>query len=590
MTERPHTSKRRRLTYGILGAISILGTAQIFYYFGWSGRISAAINRSPLDINVESTLNSAETDRGCILLDRPFNSAVQPDFARMSLAQWTECHPVSTTSEWAVHHCTVPGSIPVQEEGEPTTGTPSCYPGGYFRIQRLQPPIGMDTLEAGSCRLKAGTTLAKDAATNQYATSFLGPDTFRIVLVGPERLSLMQQQLLSDCTYAIPYLISRPGRFWVQKILHTYEGYDGFNEMTPQQGSSKYLGADILNTETPSMYYHFDVCAHCVPWVSMDETQGLAGTQEICFRTPGQQSRQYGIYRARLPIRSVQQAVGHPYEWIPARPRCRFHPDQTSFEQVEDTDSEKIKADKAEAAQCLQKARSIYFVGDSHVRMLFSGVMQRLQGRSGGIDAIIPGRERHILKAGNVEARSAYDAFFNETLAAIKYTLEGVKNDAATDITALEDVDTIVIGSRAFSAHWTTAQFVEQVKAVLDGLVAVHKTRSKQLTSQNDSLNKRNSLRIIWMNAPAWTDNSQGTDTKATWRTNHRILYWNKLVDGMIDTLNTGIGGRGVVDRLSGFEITIPFKNSTQDFVHYTSETTVDSFSAELIHKLDLCS
>jgi shikimate 5-dehydrogenase len=67
-------------------------------------------------------------------------------------------------------------------------------------------------------------------------------------------------------------------------------------------------------------------------------------------------------------------------------------------------------------------------------------------------------------------------------------------------------------------------------------------------------------------------------------------LYWNKLVGEIIDSINTEIGGRGIIDRLSGFEITIPFKNSTQDHIHYTSKTAVDSFSAELIHKLDLCS
>lgn len=187
-----------------------------------------------------------------------------------------------------------------------------------------------------------------------------------------------------------------------------------------------------------------------------------------------------------------------------------------------------------------------------------------------------------------IEARSDYDAYLNETLAAIKYALEGEGKDPAKDNTSLEGVDTVVLGSRAFSAHWTTAQFMERVKAILDGLVAVHKSR--QLASGGDTRNKKNGLRIIWMNAPASTDSQQETDATTNWKANHRILYWNKLVGEMIENINIGIGGRGVVDRLSGFEITIPFKNSTQDHIHYTSETTVDGFSAELIHKLDLCS
>ncbi|KAF9982271.1 hypothetical protein BGZ65_003050 [Modicella reniformis] len=400
----------------------------------------------------------------------------------------------------------------------------------------------------------------------------------------------MQQQPLGDCTYAVPYLISRPGRFWVQKILHTYEGYDALNEMVPEQWSPEYIGNDILDIETQEQYYHFAVCSHCVPWVAIDEAQGLGGVGDICSQTPSRQSRQYGIYRARLPIESVRQAISHPYEWIPARPRCRFHPAQTSFEQAVESDSQEVKAAKMEAARCLAKDRVIYFVGDAHVRTLFNGVIQRLQGRPGNIDALIAGRKKATSKAGKLEARSDYDAFLNDILARIKFSVESEVGDSVNELAALEDVDTVVLGSRAFSVHWTTAQFVDRVQAVLDGLVALH--RARQLASGGDTMNKRNSLRIIWMNAPAWTDSpQQGTGTATTtWRTNHRILYWNKLVNRMIDAINAEVGGRGIIDRLSGFEITMPFKNSTQDHLHYTSETVVDSLSAELIHKLELCS
>ncbi|KAI8605724.1 hypothetical protein EDD21DRAFT_362859 [Dissophora ornata] len=582
-------SLRQPLKYGILAAVGLLGSAQLLYYFGWAGRLSALANQTPLEAILESQpLDTIETDRACVLLDRSFTSATQPDFTRSGIRQWTECRTLNNTaSGWTVQHCTTPGSNPTQKEAESTIEPPSCYPGGYFRIQRLQPPAGEGTLQSGTCYLKKGSALAEDPAANQYAASFLGPDAFRIVLVGPERLSLMQQQSLGNCTYAIPYLISRPGRFWVQKLIHTYQGYDALNENTDEQWLPEYLGRDLLLQDKGHQkeHYHFDVCPHCVSWVAIDEATGLGGTQDICSRSPNLQSRQYGIYTARLPVESVRQAVSHPYQWIPARPRCRFYPALNAFESITESDSDEVKTDKAEATKCLQNSRSIYFVGDTHVRNLFSGVMQRLQGRSGGIDMPIQDRRSHTLKAGNVEARWDYDATLNDTLARIYYTLYGEEENPVPDLGVLDGMDTIVLGFGSFSEHLPTTEYMERVWEVLDGLSEIWKLRR---TAEEDDYDTLDSLKVIWMGAPAWTENIQGIADK--WKTNHRILYWNKLADGMVDRVNAQVGEQGIVDRLSGFEITVPFKNATLDNLHYTSETPIDSFSAELIHKLDLCS
>ncbi|KAG0329410.1 hypothetical protein BGZ99_002121 [Dissophora globulifera] len=581
---------RRRLRHGIFITIGVLGSLQLFYYFGWSGRTSADALQSPLVAHPPDTV---ETDRGCILLDRTFTSATQPDFTRTSIKQWTDCRTLDGVIDgWKVQHCTLPGSNPIQVEGIPVKDSPSCYPGGYFRIQRIQPVEGAEILEGNSCRLKTGVGLSEDPATDKYATSFLGPDTFRIALVGPEKLSLMQQQSLGECTYAIPYLITRPGRFWVQRIVHMYQGYDALNEKASINWSPEYLGKDILlsigtgsQQQQQRQHYYFDVCQHCVAWVTMDEAQGLAGTNDICSRAPATQSRQYGIYAARTPIESVRQAVGHPYHWIPARPRCRFHPAQTAFEPIVDADSDEIKAEKADAAKCLEIPRSIYFVGDSHLRTLFSGVMQRLQGRSGAIDTKIQDQRSHVLTAGKVVARSDFDATLNDTLNRINYSVYDEQEESVEDLSALEEVDTVVLGLSMFSDQLTTVQYMDRVRGVLEGLAQVRKAR--RLASGGDLLDRMNSLKVIWMGMPAWVD----TTGEATgWTTNNKILYLNKLVDGLVDTINSQTGGQGMIDRLSGFEITVPFKNSTQDNIHYVSEATVDGFSAELIHKLDLCS
>ncbi|KAF9908423.1 hypothetical protein BX616_000165 [Lobosporangium transversale] len=595
------TSHQKRLKYGIIAVIGVLGSARLFYYFGWSSSYSAETAQSPLNtITRDYPLDPAETDRACMLLDRPFNSATQPDFTKSPIRQWTECRSLKTIPGWSVQHCTVPGSTTIiQEEDEaredekeqPTSA--QCYPGGYFRIQRLQARIGDTLLETEACQPKPNTVLAKDPTTNLYTSRYLGPDTFRIVLIGPERISLLQQQPLGGCTYAIPYLISRPGRFWVQKILHTYQGYDALNENMSSQWTPEYLNTDLIAEETrqSQRFYQFNVCSHCVAWVAIDEAEGLGGTQDICSNTPSTQSRQYGIYSARLPIESLWQAVSHPYEWIPARPRCRFYPAQTAFEPVDESDSEEVKAEKEEAAKCLQLKRSIYFVGDSHVRVLFSGLMQRLQGRSGKLDAPIQDRKSHVLKIGNIVARSDFDPSLNETLARIRYSANGQEDDKVNvpDLAVLNEMDTVVVGFGSFAGHWTTAQFIERIKAILDGLVELRKMR--QAVKAGAPQDKMSSLKVIWMGLPAWTDNTAADQRDiAGWKTNHRILYWNKLVDGMIDNINAQVGGHGMIDRLSTFEITVPFKNITQDHLHFTTETPVDSLSAELIHKLVLCS
>ncbi|KAF8941258.1 hypothetical protein BGZ58_000543 [Dissophora ornata] len=558
-------SLRQPLKYGILAAVGLLGSAQLLYYFGWAGRLSALANQTPLEAILESQpLDTIETDRACVLLDRSFTSATQPDFTRSGIRQWTECRTLNNTaSGWTVQHCTTPGSNPTQKEAESTIEPPSCYPGGYFRIQRLQPPAGEGTLQSGTCYLKKGSALAEDPAANQYAASFLGPDAFRIVLVGPERLSLMQQQSLGNCTYAIPYLISRPGRFWVQKLIHTYQGYDALNENTDKQWLPEYLGRDLLLQDKGHQkeHYHFD---------QLMKPQALEALKTFALD---------------LPIFNHDNTGSTPPDYQSNLYDKQFYPALNAFESITESDSDEVKTDKAEATKCLQNSRSIYFVGDTHVRNLFSGVMQRLQGRSGGIDMPIQDRRSHTLKAGNVEARWDYDATLNDTLARIYYTLYGEEENPVPDLGVLDGMDTIVLGFGSFSEHLPTTEYMERVWEVLDGLSEIWKLRR---TAEEDDYDTLDSLKVIWMGAPAWTENIQGIADK--WKTNHRILYWNKLADGMVDRVNAQVGEQGIVDRLSGFEITVPFKNATLDNLHYTSETPIDSFSAELIHKLDLCS
>ncbi|KAF9437581.1 hypothetical protein BGZ76_000178 [Entomortierella beljakovae] len=578
----PNALKRKRIKY-VIGAVAIIAVAQLLYSIDWSDRFKTEVIRSS-DEGLQIQPPKNEEDRACLLLDRPFTTVSQRDFTKSGLRMWTQCKPVSSVAGWTVEHCVTP------EREETVDEPPSCHPGGYFRIKRLNAPTNVNNLQSGTCQLNPTSTLSDNVDINSYATKFLGPDTFRIILVGPERISLLQQQSLGGCTYAIPYLISRPGRFWVQKILHAYQLYDSFNETGNDQWTPTYLGNDLIEAETRQQgtFYHFDVCPHCVRWTALDEAMGLGGTNDICTRDPLRQSRQYGTYSTLTPIKSVLQAVSHPYKWIPARPRCIFYPEQTSFEPILMEDDEKTKDKKTKAAQCLQKERSIYFVGDSHIKFLYSGLMQRLQGREGSIDTTF-NLPTHVSKAGNIKLSYQIDDTMDQTLARINFLLKNEQDKKANipDIGILSTVDTVILGFGSFTGHWTTTQFQERFTEVINGLVEIWKAR--QVKSNGNKLDRMNSLKIIWMGIPAWTDDP-GNTTVENWKTNHRILYWNKMANGAIDILNTQIGGEGLVDRLLAFEITIPFRNSTQDHVHYMMDTVASGLSAELIHKLDLCS
>ncbi|KAF9330086.1 hypothetical protein BG006_006932 [Podila minutissima] len=584
---------RRRVKYGIITIVAILGSAHLIYYFGWSDRFSKESNIDYVE-QMQHPPDAIESDRGCMLLDRPFVGGNKPDYARMTLIRWTQCRPLNAIDGWSIDHCTTPGeNLGLDETNSTTTASPACHPGGYFRIRRLVQPTEDG---AALCQLRPNTHLALDATTNQYASSFLGPDSFRIVLLGPERLSLMQQQTLGNCIYAIPYMISRPGQFWVQKILHTYENFDALNEgESKEKWRPTYLGSNILApppVEQGGDYYRFQVCAHCVPVLEYDEGRGL----DTCSKAASVQARQYGIYLAKTPIYSVREAVGHPYEWVPARPRCRLTPRQESFEpEDKDEDGDIVAKEKADSTQCLETYRAIYFVGDSHIRQLFSGVMQRLQGKPGPINRVIEDDNTRTILAANIEARHDYDPELKGLARHARYTLGGSDDgeegeEAMAEPDLLDHFDTVVLGFGHEAAHlgWTTLEFVERVSTVFKSLVEIRKMRQEQ--SGRDLKDRRNNLKVIWLGLPAWTDDTRD-EAKAVsgWRTNPRLLYWDKLVDQMIININREVGGEGMIDRLSAFDITMPFKSSTQDGIHYTQEIPVNGLSAELIHKLDLC-
>ncbi|KAF9400108.1 hypothetical protein BGZ76_007778, partial [Entomortierella beljakovae] len=96
--------------------------------------------------------------------------------------------------------------------------------------------------------------ISLNETTRRYIEDFAGPDIIHVYLNGPEKYVTDQQINLGNCTYAIPYVLSRPGQFWVTRIVHAYQDYQSLNEnfgfipgFVP-----KYLDFDILPTIPPT--------------------------------------------------------------------------------------------------------------------------------------------------------------------------------------------------------------------------------------------------------------------------------------------------------------------------------------------------
>ena len=274
----------------------------------------------------------------CARLDSPFEFESPPDFTKLSIEPWTECREVKAKEGWKVEHCTAPGStwtyIPEDDqledmdnsiredanradgvrflfrpkrrpEGQPYLyltppkvhiSPPSpinedapriCNPGGYFRVQRLLTPsttytLGSDHQTIGfRCRNNPGRPVSWNETARDNADNFAGPDTFRAVIDGSEHYVANQHINLGNCTYALPYVLSRPGRFWLVQIEHGYEDFQGLNENFDNDFIPNFIGEMILPEvgspptagngseehqkykEAVSQVYEFNVCTGC---------------------------------------------------------------------------------------------------------------------------------------------------------------------------------------------------------------------------------------------------------------------------------------------------------------------------------------
>ncbi|KAG0247355.1 hypothetical protein BG011_001634, partial [Mortierella polycephala] len=287
-------------------AVFLTSVFYIIYVFNMSYVMNRLYPQGPFNAHAPPAHPHYNTNT-CSRLDSEFEFESPPDFTKLGIESWTDCRPIASLEGWKVEHCTAPGSIWPEHDARAATKsssnynstaflfrprsplpgqqyvyTPSvspvsssldqapapletestipqvetqpthCNPSGYFRVQRLIMPttgytIGMDNANVDlRCRNRPSYPVALNETTRNYSENYLGPDSIRAELDGAERYVTHQQINLGNCTYALPYVLSRPGRFWLTKIEHVYQDFQGMNENYPTMFVPQYIGNDIL--------------------------------------------------------------------------------------------------------------------------------------------------------------------------------------------------------------------------------------------------------------------------------------------------------------------------------------------------------
>ncbi|KAG0206899.1 hypothetical protein BGX28_001768 [Mortierella sp. GBA30] len=517
-----------------------------------------------------------------------------------------------------------------------------CNPGGYFRVQRLFTPSTNYTIGSGAenpavrCHNDPSVPIALNEATRAYVDNFAGPDTFRAVLTGPEYYLTQQQINLGNCVYALPYVLSRPGRFFLTKIEHLYQNFDALNENYNATFAPRYIGKNILPTipskpreprwgdnqttieawlnhkVAASKIHQFTVCGGCpqvfdpASWTTYDDLP-------ICSLTAYDGARQHGVYAGRSSISQYQDLESQTYEWVGARPSCRHHPRLVTFTgpktyTMETTampigepmyggpssspSPDEFSRQHDATMNCLNRNRTIYFVGDSHIRVLYDGLVSRLQGVDGNLHRTKTYKTRYA-QIGGVYIRQEFDQWLLYLNVRIRHVLaQGGQEQQLfyNDYHLLETFDTLVFDFGAWAAAgfgigplWTSDLMFGYIKKILWSIAQVRYERQIRYKMTGKGYPD---LRIVWMGMVPWPDAKAVLDM----RTNTRLKYWDLLIDSEIDKVNAHYSQwGGMIDRLGAFSKLIPYRHLSFDQAHHTEKRPVDALVQALIHKLDLC-
>ncbi|KAG0231401.1 hypothetical protein BGW41_002201 [Actinomortierella wolfii] len=497
--------------------------------------------------------------------------------------QWTHCTPLDATSGWQLEHCTSPPTPKACQQSS-----------GYIRIQRLPSSVPKDPSKTTCFNYTTPgfqpRRLSNNATHQDYIAFSLGPEAFHVEMVGPERHIWVQQQILENCTYALPYHVSTPGRYWIAAVMHIFDNFEGLDDLAPLEMWPLVLNEAVLANNSDPRGRSFDVCqvAHLPPSLEL-----YIGSHS-------------GAYKADPPPATYEQALNvDQYTWV-----SRYHLlNMASIAKIRSRKaSETPGQENPSLYTCLINSRRMYqYLGDSHIRVLFKSHLHLFFNLSG---PVIMSHEYYFppIKIGRMQLNYKFDNHFMITDQLLD-VYEGIDDDGAyldwvqpmntTDDEDIENwrksvatipyADVLILGwghwqsaTLSIGGHMVIEDFVERSEAIF--------RRFLKLQSQRRAAKKRPML-LVWNGLPASTEKHTRQNLfDGDWRTNQRLAYWDRLVSVLIDRLNAEVAKEGVpnyggpaIVKLHAFDKTLPYKAYAADFHHFTYRQVVSAQLSDML-------
>ncbi|KAF9083231.1 hypothetical protein BGX27_004219, partial [Mortierella sp. AM989] len=343
-----------------------------------------------------------------------------------------------------------------------------------------------------------------------------------------------------------------------------------------------------------------------------------------CSLTPKDGSQEYGVYTGYNAVTRAGEVETQNYEWVAARPSCRHSPRLVAFQTPEKYQStlettpkpvggplygsppalptlEEFAKQHDETMKCLSNERHLYFVGDSHVRQLFTGIVFRLLGDSSNLEPF-GGWGVHHKTIGNVQMRQDFDSWAVGINYRIRHMIgkEQLPGQKQLDLAIYEDLDpyiydnfdTIILDFGAWAAaaaefdiaaFWTTDKFIAFISELLWDLAKARHMRQEHYKKTGEGFSD---LRIIWLGQVPWPDTKKERDM----RTNSRLRYWETLTNDEIRKVNEFYSNQGgMIDHLNYFNKVMVYRQLSFDAAHHMEIRPVSALVQHLLHKFDLC-
>ncbi|KAG8903882.1 hypothetical protein FRB99_002618 [Tulasnella sp. 403] len=203
---------------------------------------------------------------------------------------------------------------------------------------------------------------------------------------------------------------------------------------------------------------------------------------------------------------------------------------------------------------CTQQRRKILFVGDSHGRVAFDGVIHRLEGNENILTRSAKAGTK-MAKVGNLESTFAWDP-------------RGATIHPR-NCSILEGVDVLVT---SVGAHWATNESTKKYLDVMQGIL--------QTVENCPSTPSK----LIFLTAPAQPPRQDHyVRENNDHRTNVRLQYWAEHTTDLALA-----AGWNVVDQFA-YSQHMAIEPMYLDFAHYLSTDALDPIVDEIIGKSGLC-